>query len=283
VASQTNAQRSGRGGGQAAGGNRVALAAVRLLIWAVAALLLLGALWAGFRSLQRVFLLENPRFTLRRIEVQVNGSLRHAEIIAKLAANGVQVGETNIHAIDVRAQREALCAHVMVASAALHLRLPDTLVVEVTERVPVARVMGPTQRLLDADGWVLPLRDPEKAAALPVLFGVRPGALPPEGGRVTDDTVLSALTLLRLLAIRPYGRYFDLAAVRVDAARGILGMHLRARGTFRTGAQVLLPAKPMDLEEALIRVEVITRDRARARQETGFIDATYRRNVPVLP
>jgi len=45
----------------------------------------------------------------------------------------------------------------------------------------------------------------------------------------------------------------------------------------------MLPAKPYDMDEALQRVEAILRDRTRAQQATGFVDATYRVNLPVLP
>lgn len=281
--SEKTVQRAARGGGARPSPNPVAAHAGRYLAWAVAILLLLAALWGGWRSLQRIFLRGNPRFTLRHVEVIINGELRKADITTFLERRGVRVHQTNLFAIDLRAQREALSSHVMVAAADFRVRLPDTLVVEVTERVPVARLMSRSQRLLDAEGWLLPPRDPEKTAGLPIVFGARSGPGLQEGARVTDEMVLSALNLIRLLSIRPYGRFFDLAAIQLDYTRGTLRMHLRPRGIFRERAQVLLPAKAADLEEALVRVEIITRDRTRARQETGFIDATYRKNVPVLP
>ena len=256
---------------------------LRILIWVGVGVIALLMLWGLARGMKRVFLLDNPRFTLRHIDVRVNGQLRPADIILKLARRGVKVEQTNLFAIDLKRQRAALCAYVMVAEADLHLKLPDTLVVEVTERVPVARLVGRSGRFIDADGWLLPPRDQTQALALPVIFGVREGRGLQDGAKVTDEMVTGALSFLRLISIRPYGRSLDVAAIQLDYGRAALRVHLRPRGTFKTGAQILLPSRPMELEEALQRVDSIVRERTRANQGTGFIDATYRVNVPILP
>lgn len=256
---------------------------LRILIWGGACVVALLLLWGLARGMKRVFLLENPRFTLRFIDVRVNGQLRLADVILKLQKRGVKVEHTNLFAIDLKAQRAALCSYVMVAGADLRLKLPDTLVVEVTERVPVARLMGRSGRFIDADGWLLPARDQARALALPAIFGARAGKGLQEGAKVTDEMVTGALNFLRLISIRPYGRAFDVAAIHLDYTRDTLRIRLRPRGTFKEGAQVLLPAKPLELDEALQRVDSIVRERTRGNQGTGFIDATYRVNVPILP
>ncbi len=256
---------------------------LRLVFWGGAMLAVTVGLWFGWGALQRAFFTHNPHFTLRRVQVEVNGQLRPAEIAARLARLGVRAGAKNVFMLDLSALRRDLRNYVMVADARLRLRLPDTLVVEVDERVPVAQYQGRSLCLLDLDGWVMPARIDPKLQTLPLILGVRNGQQQRIGAQCHDEMVLSALQFLHFIAIRPYGRYFDADVIQLDYDRAVLRVHLHARGTLREHAQLMLPAKPYDMDEALQRVEAILRDRTRAQQATGFVDATYRVNLPVLP
>ena len=270
-------------GAAAKRGGRWRRAFLRLGVWCVAILAVTVGLWFGWGALRGAFFTHNPHFTLMRVQVEVNGQLRPAEIAARLARLGVRAGAKNLFLLDLPALRRDLSKYVMVADARLRLRLPDTLVVEVDERVPVAQYQGRSVYLLDIDGWVMPSRMDPKLQALPLILGVRNGQQQRLGAQCHDEMVLGALQFLHFIAIRPYGRYFDAAVIQLDYDRAVLRVHLRARGTLREHAQLMLPAKPYDMDEALQRVEAILRDRTHAQQATGFIDATYRVNLPVLP
>jgi len=256
---------------------------LRSAVWIAAiglCLLLLGLAWGGMK---RVFLTRNPHFTLRHIEVHVKGQLRPTEIISRLSRFNVRIGQSNLFKLDLQQLRHDLGEYVMISEASLYPRLPGTLVVEVSERLPVAQIQERTGRLLDADGWVMPPRNDLKPLNLPLIIGVRNKQQMAVGSQATDEMVLGALNVLRLIAVYPFGRYLDIAAIQLDYRRETLRLHLRARGAFRDRAQILLPLKPWEMQEALQRVEVIVRERTLGRQVTGFIDATYRINVPVLP
>ncbi len=274
----------GRGTGQKGHGLAVRVL-VRVLVGCALVVFLLVAALGVWSAVRGIFLVRNPHFTLKHIDVTVNGQLRTAEVIRRLDELGAKVERTNLFALDLPRLRQALCTTVVVIShAELRLKLPSTLAVDVTERVPVVQLRERGGRLVDADGLVLPAR-PDGAAppGLPVILGLRSNPALTAGKKATDELLLSSLALLRLISIRPYGRLLDIEAIQLDYARNALGVHLRSRGTFREGAQVLLPAKSLDLEDALQRVEIIARERMRGQQSTGFIDATYHFNVPVLP
>ena len=273
---------AGRAGAHALRDRVVALL-IKVGVWAAVLALVIVFGVGSARLAKRVFLTENPHFTLKHIEVKVNGQLRPAEVIARLSRLKVKPKEVNLFALDLARLRRDLGAFVMVSQADLHLKLPSTLVIEISERIPVAQLVRHGERLVDPDGWIMPPRNDSRQQSLPVIIGLRNLPTLQTGARATDDMLLNALNLLRLLAIRPCGRLFDVEAVQLDYGHGTFRLHLRQKGTFRTGAQIVLPARPLELEESLQRVEIIARERTRGQQITGFINGTYRVNVPVLP
>jgi hypothetical protein len=264
-------------------GGRWRRALLRLGVWCVAILAVTVGLWVGWGALRGVFFTNNPHFTLMKVQVKVTGQMQPAEITARLTRLGVRAGAKNLFMLDLRALRRDLRSYVMVADARLRLRLPDTLVVEVDARVPVAKYQGRSLCLVDSDGWVMPARTDPRLQALPLILGVRNGQQQRIGVQCHDEMVLGALQFLRFIAIRPYGSYFDVDVIQLDYDRAALRVHLHHHGILREHAQLVLPAKPSDMDEALQRVEAILRDRTHAQQPTGFIDATYRVNIPVLP
>ena len=262
---------------------RAAQMFLRLAIWcAVAAVLFLGVRGAC-RGLQRVFLTENPHFTLRKIDINVKGNLPPAEIVRRLEAWKVKVNQSNLFELDIPVLRDRLMKFVLVSKADFRIQLPSTLVVDVTERVPAARIVG--GHLMDADGWILPEvgQGGLKPDALPIIFNLKDGIRTPTGKRAEDEMSRAVLCLLRLTGTRPYGRLFDVKGVQCDTEQKALRVHLRARNTFVEGAQMVVPAgSEVEIDAALLRVEKIAAERAQAQQMTKFIDATYMVNVPVL-
>ncbi len=170
----------------------------------VAALLLATIPWWG-----RVALSQLSFFRLRKIEIDGLRYLAPQDVAARL-----EVDTTQSIWIDMDPVAERVKAHPQVADVRLRRRLPGTLLVRVTEHLPVAVVATRTGfQVLDARGVVLPM-DPSRAPVnLPIL--------------VQRDTML-----LRLLSdirraqpalfdrnseVRRTGGevYFELATVRV--------------------------------------------------------------------
>ncbi len=281
------AQRGGPGrpAAEAQTGTRL----LRLLLYSGAACLALFLLFIGVRGAGRmavrVFLTENPHFTLQEIKVTVNGNLRQEEILRRLEVWNVKKGKSNLFALDIPELRERLAKFVMVSKADFQIVLPSKLEVTVTERVPVVRLAGGNGRLLDAEGWMLPPMSAaeQKTESLPLVSNLKSAELTPTGKKAEDEMTQGVLRFLHLINTRPYGRLFDVKRIACDTEQRQLRVLLRARSTFVEDAQMIVPAtSDVEIDAALFRVEKIAADRMLGQLKTRFIDATYVTNVPVL-
>ena len=152
-----------------------------------------GLFWGG-REAWRVLFVENDFFRIRQIEVTTDGTLGAANIqeYAKVKEG------LNLFAVHPQEIRQALLSVPIIANAQVGRRLPDALIIEVAERVAVARLGRPgtgTPLAVDATGHVL---GPSSVrASLPVVLGVRDKALRP-GDVVQDAMLADALAVLEI-------------------------------------------------------------------------------------
>jgi cell division protein FtsQ len=150
------------------------------------------------------------------IEVEGRQTTDAATIMAALAATR----GTPILVVSPSRAREQLLALPWVRSAVIERRLPGTLYVRLVERKPLAIWQhGGKQDLIDRDGTVIPVKELDRFARLPIVVG--------------EDAPAHAATLVDMLAAEP-----DLAA-RVGAAVWVGGRRwdLRIDGSI----DVLLP------------------------------------------
>lgn len=255
---------------------------LRVLAWILAPFLTVAVLAALVYGLRTAFFTANPRFVLRRIQVDASGNVQPTQVIGILKASGVRPHVSNLFALDPAALRRHLEAEVEVDRATVMRRLPDTLEVQIYERRPVAQLKVRPRQLLDADGWILPMRHDDRSRLLPEITGVRNPRSLKVGTQIRDEIARSALRFLMLIATRPDGQLYDIATVQLDYRHPSLIAHIRERdgSTFRRNARIVLPVD--GLEFALDTVSTIVRDRNKAGEKTSFIDATYK-NIPVKP
>ena len=155
--------------------------------------LLVGLAWGGHEAWLAMFS-ENDFFQIRQIEVTTDGDLKTDNIqeYAKVRRG------LNLFAVRPEDVRRALLSVPVIANAQVGRRLPDTLVIEVAERVAVARLGRPgsgSPLAVDSTGHVL---GPSSVrASLPVILGVRDNALRP-GDVVQDPMLKEALTVLEI-------------------------------------------------------------------------------------
>jgi cell division protein FtsQ len=162
--------------------------------------------------------------------------VRHVELTGareqdRLAIYGAVLnGPTNaMLATDLEAVRARLAALPWVADASVQRRLPDTLVIEVIERRPVALWQYQRQlHAIDVTGKVLTSARLERWNDLPLLVGARANV------HVKDA--------LSLIAATPLGSDVD-AAVFVGARRWDL--------KFKSGETLSLPDQPAKARAAL--------------------------------
>ena len=139
---------------------------------------------------------------VRDIEVEGRETTDTATIMAALAADR----GTPILGVSPSRAKQKLESLPWVRSAAIERRLPDTLVVRLVERHPLAVWQhAGKHELVDRDGAVIPVKDLTRFARLPTVVG--------------DDAASHATALIDMLGREPELAARVTAAVRVDDRR----------------------------------------------------------------
>jgi cell division protein FtsQ len=125
------------------------------------------ALVGSWTAWQRVFASE--RLRVGRLEVRGSHFLSEGEVRELI---GPAVGE-NILALDIEGLKARLRASPWVADATVTRALPDTLRVDIRERVPLAIAELDRLYLMDADGGLIDIYGPRTGAFdLPIVRGL---------------------------------------------------------------------------------------------------------------
>jgi cell division protein FtsQ len=123
-----------------------------------------GALWAGYSKV-----MASSRLKVARVDVRGGRFLSEGEVRELL---GPAVGE-NILGLDIEALKAHLRASPWVADATVRRALPDTIEVEVRERVPVALAEVERLYLMDGTGTLIDMYGPRTATFdLPIVRGL---------------------------------------------------------------------------------------------------------------
>ncbi|CAF0694994.1 cell division protein FtsQ/DivIB [Candidatus Methylacidithermus pantelleriae] len=228
---------------------------------------------SGSYLLDRVFY-ENPRYRLREILVENKDPNRVAQVVA---ASGLKQGQSVLR-IDLQEVERRVESLAFVERALVERRLPDRIVIRITERIPVAKfaVPGPHGTikeilLIDREGTVIRPRDLEMVRELPEIVGFRATLWPP-GSRIEDPQVRAALALLAALELSPLRAQFD--PMKVDVSRPLSLWVMTWQGC-RVG---FLPGRFEEQLERLGRILSFSESRGR---KLASVDLTLERNVPV--
>jgi cell division protein FtsQ len=156
---------------------------------------LAAAVWVGtilYDLVQRKLFTECPRFVIKQLDLSSDGKLQSWHI--KEYA-GLEEG-MNLFAVDMDKICKDLASVPIVSTVKVNRKLPDTLVIRITERVAVARLGSGSSGYflgLDRDGYVL---GPSSITPnLPTITGLKDKGLRP-GSRISDPEVMEALKVL---------------------------------------------------------------------------------------
>lgn len=234
-----------------------------------AAALVLGLLAWGVNRLAAVLFYENERFVIRHLNLRSDGRLR-ADQIMEYA--GLSLG-TNLFAVDLKRVKRELESVPIVARVVVRRQLPDTLEVQVAERLPVARLGHESEGYplaVDGEGHVL---GPSGVSLrLPSITGYRTRGLRP--GMILDEPALkSALELLELADEPVFNRFLRIRRIHL-ASEEHMDVYLDR------GEQVRFPYQGMRRRlEQLCEIIKRSADEGRA---IAFVDMTVQRNFPVV-
>jgi cell division protein FtsQ len=127
-------------------------------------LVLVGGVWAGYSKV-----MASERLKVDRVDVRGGHFLSEGEVREML---GPAVGE-NILGVDIDDLKSRLRASPWVADATVRRALPDTLEVEIQERVPLALAEVDRLYLMDGEGTLIELYGPRTAGFdLPIVRGL---------------------------------------------------------------------------------------------------------------
>jgi cell division protein FtsQ len=123
-----------------------------------------SSLWLGYSKV-----MASERLRVGRVEVRGSRFLSEGEVRELL---GPAVGE-NILSLDIDTLKSRLRASPWVADATVRRTLPDTLQVEIRERLPVALAEADGLYLMDGEGVLIELYGPRTAGFdLPIVRGL---------------------------------------------------------------------------------------------------------------
>jgi cell division protein FtsQ len=139
--------------------------AILVLQLAGAAFVAVAAVWTTYAKV-----MASDRLKVGRVEVRGSQFLSEGEVRELL---GPAVGE-NILLLDIEGLKARLRASPWVADARVGRNLPDTLKVEIRERVPLALAECERLYLMDGDGGLIDIYGPRTAAFdLPIVRGLQ--------------------------------------------------------------------------------------------------------------
>lgn len=241
-------------------------------------------LWRSGEWALNQLIYENDSFAITTVEVQTDGVIAPDQI-RRWAA--VKPG-ANLMALDLQRVRRDLELVPAIAGVAVERVLPQTLRVQVTERVPVAQVNLPRARAsggievvvvqLDAEGHVMTPLDPRQRSTpigrvdeiLPILTGVNSMELQ-VGRRVESPQVRAALEMIVQFQEAPMAALADLKRVDVASAEILVV-------TTEQGASVTLGLQ--DFERQFLRWREIHEQGMRYGKSIATLDLAVSNNVP---
>jgi len=208
-------------------------------------------------------------FRLETIEVRGNRTLP-AHLVQEAA--GVAPGASLLR-VDLRAVRARIEADPRVRTASVGRRLPDTLVVEVSERVPVALVRGASDLIVDREGAVVGEHPIGVGPALPVITGVAAAA-----GQLTArgrEDLAAGLALLDAIRAVGFPALSAIERIDVGAPEEAVIIPLSGRPIVRVGR-----GSP---RERLARWRLVAPDMASRWPELEYVDLRADGQVVALP
>ncbi|HET7459294.1 MAG TPA: FtsQ-type POTRA domain-containing protein [Gemmatimonadaceae bacterium] len=229
----------------------------RIAAAAAVGVALVTAPWWGPRALSSLAF-----FRVRKVEIEGARYLSPSELVARLHV------DTSVSIFDDVAPLAArLAGDPQVAKVEVVRKLPGTLVVRVTENLPIALVPGPggALRAVDGAGRILPIDPSRVTVDVPVV-------------EQRDTAVLRLLSAVRDEAPALYARISD--ARRVGKGELTLDLSGAAGGGGADGGAVL-PVRAMTnvTVRRLTEIYPVEEDLARRQRRASELDLRYRDQV----
>jgi len=184
----------------------------------------------------------------------------------------IQIGAL-LYKADLTAIQRNIMSHHYIKDAVVERNLPNSINIQIIERVPIA-IMNLSEPLyLDEDGVVLPKTVSRKVFDLPMITGISASEPFVLGSTITQPDEIEALQLLAVLRIVNRPLYHNISEIQVRNGGDIV--FYSAEG----GVPIIFGRG--DLSGKLIRLEIFWNDIVRTRgvQYLQYVDLRYQDQI----
>lgn len=152
-----------------------------------------------------------------KITVKGNMHISREEVL--LAANLKEDTTINIEELNLIFLQDRILKHPEIKSAKVYTIPPDELVVEITEKKPIAILNYNSElKLIDVDGEIFSFRNFEKLYDLPVINGVKPDSIKNKG-----SDFLVAMMIIKMALQKGKSVYNQISEINfMDTLRTVL-------------------------------------------------------------
>ncbi len=248
----------------------------RVASWGFIACAVIGLIWGVYYGIGQLFYSSNPHFTIKQINIRIEQGIVTEDFVRRHLE--LTEGEANLYESEPAELRQRLLEIPLIQEADVRRIVPGTLQLTIYGRTPVACLVKPSGRLVDADGVVVVPPAGTPAAKLPIIAGIADLDSYATGEKLTHAGAMAALDFLRQARGHPKGNYLDVHIVQVHKDQLRVYLRPNAASMIQANAVVTLPQD--DLEKSFHRLFYILDEHIGNREPVTRIDLTYDR-VPV--
>lgn len=152
-------------------------------------------------------------------KITVKGNIQISREEVLLAANLKEDTTINIEELNLIFLQDRILKHPEIKSAKVYTIPPDELVVEITEKKPIAILNYNSElKLIDVDGEIFSFRNFEKLYDLPVINGVKPDSIKNKG-----SDFLVAMMIIKIALQKGKSVYNQISEINfMDTLRTVL-------------------------------------------------------------
>jgi cell division protein FtsQ len=132
---------------------------------------------------------------ISRIDIDGNRIVGTNELVR---LSHVQIGSM-LFQTDLQAVQQSIMSHYYIKSASVERNLPNTILIRISERIPIAMINNSEKLYFDEDGTVLPQSVSHKLLDLPLISGLGAGSQLKPGKSLPESDITEALQILAVM------------------------------------------------------------------------------------
>jgi cell division protein FtsQ len=206
---------------------------------------------------------------INQIKIDGNQIVSTNEIIQ---LTQIQIGAL-LYKADLTAIQRNVMGHHYIKKALVERNLPNSITIQITERVPIVMVNASEPLYLDEDGVVLPKTASSKIFDLPMITGILHSETFVIGSTINQPDEIEALQLLAVLKTVNRPMYYNISEIKLRNGGDIV--LYSAEG----GIPIIFGRG--ELPDKLIRLEIFWNDivRTRGAQYLQYVDLRFQDQI----